>query len=55
MNKGYAIVETSNNPYEVLRAKKNKDTAIIYKKANAKEHLSVMEKDVQLVNEFLYQ
>ena len=53
-NKGYAIVETSNNPYEVLRAKKDKDTVIIYRKANAKEHLSVMEKDVALVNEFIY-
>ena len=33
VNKGYAIVETSNNPFEVLRAKKEKDTVIIYKKA----------------------
>ena len=54
VGKGYAIVETSNNPFEVLRAKKDKDTVIIYKKANAKEHLSVMEKDVSLVNEFIY-
>lgn len=54
VNKGYAIVPISNNPYEVLRAKKDKDNVIIYKKANAKEHLSVMEKDVRLVNEFLY-
>lgn len=54
VHKGYAIVEKSNNPYEVLRAKKDKDTVIIYKKANAKEHLSVMGKDVPLVNEFLY-
>ena len=54
VNKGYTIVETSKNPYEVLRAKKDKDTVIIYKKANFKEHLSVMEKDVLLVNEFIY-
>lgn len=54
VNKGYAIVETSNNPFEVLRAKKEKDTVIIYKKAKAKEHLSVMDKDVKLVNEFIY-
>ena len=54
VKKGYAIVETSKNPYEVLRAKKDKDTVIIYMKANAREHLSVMEKDVALVNEFIY-
>lgn len=54
VNKGYVIVETSNNPYEVLRAKKDKDTVIIYKKARAKEHLSVMDKDVKLVYEFIY-
>ena len=54
VKKGYAIVELSNNPYEVLRARKDKDTVIIYKKANAKEHLSVMDKDVSLVNEFIY-
>lgn len=51
---GYAIVETSKNPYEVLRAKKEKDTVIIYKKSNSKEHLSVMDKDVSLVNKFIY-
>ena len=54
VNNGYAIVETSNNPHEVLRAKKNKDTVIIYKKAKAKEHLSVMDKNVELVNRFIY-
>lgn len=52
VNKGYSIMETSNNPYEVLRAKKGKDTVIIYKKANTKEHLTVMEKDAALINEF---
>lgn len=54
VNKGYAIVETSKNPFEVLRAKKDKDIVIIYEKAKAKEHLSVMDKDVKLVNEFIY-
>lgn len=54
VNKGYAIVETSNNPYEILRAKKDKDTVVIYQKANTREHLSVMDKDVGLVNDFLY-
>lgn len=54
VNNGYAIVETSKNPYEVLRSKKNKDTVIIYKKDNAKEHLSVMDKDVELINKFIY-
>lgn len=33
---GYMILPTSKNPYEILRAKKDKDTVIIYQKATAK-------------------
>lgn len=51
--KGYMIVETSKNPFEVLRAVKGKDTVIVYKKADAKEHLSTMDKDYRLVREFI--
>ena len=38
--KGYMIVATSKNPYEVLRAQKDGDTVIVYQKKDAKEHLS---------------
>lgn len=51
--KGYMIVVTSKNPYEVLRAVNGKDTVIVYKKADVKEHLSIMKKDYHLVREFI--
>lgn len=51
--KGYMIVATSKNPYEVLRAHKDGDTVIVYKKKDAKEHLSTMDKDYHLVREFI--
>lgn len=51
--KGYMILATSKNPYEVLRAKKDSDTVIIYQKNGAKEHLSTMDKDYHLVREFI--
>ncbi len=52
-SKGYMILATSRNPYEVLRARKGKDTVIVYQKANAKEYLSTMDKDYKLVREFI--
>lgn len=51
--KGYMIVATSKNPYEVLRAQKDGDTVIVYQKKDAKEHLSTMDKDYRLVREFI--
>lgn len=51
--KGYMILGTSRNPYEVLRAKKDSDTVIVYQKKEAKEHLSTMDKDYHLVREFI--
>lgn len=51
--KGYMILATSKNPYEVLRAKKDSDTVIVYQKKGAKEHLSTMDKDYHLVREFI--
>lgn len=39
--------------YEVLRAKKDKDTIIIFKKDRAEEHLSVQNKDIKLVKKFI--
>lgn len=53
-DEGYMILPLSNNPYEVLRAKKGSDTVIIYRRSSAKEHLSVMEKDYRLVERFLH-
>ena len=52
-SKGYMIIATSKNPYEVLRAQKDRDTVIVYKKKDAKEHLSTMDKDYHLVREFI--
>ena len=51
--KGYMIIATSKNPYEVLRAQKDGDTVIVYQKKDAKEHLSTMDKDYRLVREFI--
>lgn len=50
---GYMILSTSKNPYEVLRAKKGKDTVIIYQKGDSKEHLSIMDKDYPLIHKFI--
>lgn len=52
-HKGYMIVATSKNPYEALRAQKDGDTVVVYKKKGAKEHLSTMDKDYHLVREFI--
>lgn len=52
-HKGYMIVATSKNPYEVLRAQKDGDTVIVYQKKDAKEHLPTMDKDYHLVREFI--
>ena len=52
-SKGYMIVATSKNPFEVLRARKEGNTVIVYKKKDAKEHLSTMDKDYRLVREFI--
>lgn len=57
--KGYMIIPPVG-VYEVLRAQKPKkdrkpkeSPVIVYRKKDAKEHLSIMEKDFYLVNEFL--
>ena len=51
--KGYMIVATSKNPYEILRAQKDCDTIIVYQKKDSKEHLSTMDKDYRFVREFI--
>lgn len=50
---GYMILPTSKNPYEILRAKKDKDTVLIYKKGSSEEHLSIMDKDYPLIRKFI--
>lgn len=50
---GYMILPTSKNSYEILRAKKDKDTVIIYQKGDSKEHLSIMDKDYALIHKFI--
>lgn len=54
VHKGYAIIETSKHPHEILRAKKGKNSVIIYQDVSTREHLSVMNNDIKLVNEFIY-
>ena len=51
-SKGYEIQATKGD-YEVLRANKDKDTIIIFKKDNAKEHFSVQQKDHRLIRHFI--
>lgn len=51
-SRGYEI-QTTKGIYEVLRAKKDKDTVVVFKKDNAKEHLSVQQKDHRLIRQFI--
>lgn len=58
-SKGYLIIPTVG-AYEALRAQKPKkdrkpkeSPVIVYRKGGVKEHLSIMDKDFYLVNEFL--
>lgn len=52
---GYMILDANENACEVLRAKKGRDTIIIYCRLSAKEHLSVMDKDYMLIRRFVRQ
>lgn len=51
-SRGYEIQPTKDF-YEVLRAKKDKDTIIIYRKNEIKEHLTVQQKDHRLIRQFI--
>lgn len=51
-SRGYEIQATKGY-YEVLRAKKEKDAVIIFVKDNAKEHLTVQQKDNGLIRRFI--
>ena len=46
-------IHPSKGLYEVLRAKKHDRLLIVYRKADAKEHYSVMDKDCGVVRAFL--
>ena len=50
--KGYEI-QPPKDFYEALRAKKDKETIIIYRKNEIKEHLTVQQKDHRLVRQFI--
>lgn len=52
-SRGYMILPTVGK-WEVLRAKCGKGSpVIVYERKDAKEHLSIMDKDYHLVREFL--
>lgn len=51
-SKGYEI-QPIKGVFEVLRAKKGKETVIIYRKSEIKEHLTVQQKDYRLIREFI--
>lgn len=51
-SKGYEI-QQNKGIYEVLRAKKGKDTVVIFKKSDATEHLTVQQKDHRLIRQFI--
>ena len=52
---GWEILPISRNPYEVLRAKKKgkQYPLVVYKKAEAKEHLSIADMNMPIVEAFL--
>lgn len=52
-DRGWEFLPLSKHGYEVLRARNGKRTLIIYKKLNAQEHLSYMDRDWQLIQDFL--
>lgn len=51
-SRGYDI-QPVKGLYEVLRAKKDSDTVIVYERNKAKEHLTVQQKDYHLVRQFI--
>lgn len=51
-SRGYEI-QSTKGIYEVLRAKKDKDTVIIFRKSGSKEHFSVQDKDHKLIRQFI--
>lgn len=51
---GWKILPPSDNPFVVIRAVKiHERYLVIYRRANAKEHLSYADKDADIVGQFL--
>lgn len=50
---GYVLSQPKQCACEVLRAKKPGRTIIVYKRIDAKEHASVMDRDYGLVRRFI--
>ena len=53
-SRGWKILET-NGDYECLRAKRNNETLILFARDGAKVHVSIQDKDVPVVREFIKQ
>lgn len=51
-SRGYDI-QPVKGLYEVLRAKKGRDTVIVFHRNETKEHLTVQQKDYHLVKQFI--
>ena len=51
-SKGYEI-QATKGVYEVLRAKKDKNTVIIFKQFDKRVHLTVQQKDHRLIRQFI--
>ena len=51
-SKGYEM-QLTKGECEVLRAKKDRNTVIIFEKIGAKEHLTVQQKDHRLIRQFI--
>lgn len=51
-SKGYETAEPKSY-WEVLRAKKGNRTVIVYRKANATEHYTLMDRDYHMYRQFL--
>lgn len=49
---GFAI-QAPKGTYEVLRANRGKETVIIFKRSEAKEHLTYQDKDCRIISRFL--
>lgn len=53
IEKGYEILTTTPNSFEVIRARKGKRVLVIFKRIEAKEHFSIMDKDASIVRQFI--
>ena len=52
VDQGWELQPLTDHGYEVLRAKRDKRTLVVYKKLDAKEHLSYADRDHRLIRRF---